>query len=630
VADPGVDPDQLAARIGKAVPGALTYTGNARADAEFLDVDQARAFLIEISGAFGGTMLMIVALVVAGTLGLAIQQRRREFALLRAIAATPWQIHRLIGAEIILVSSVAAVLGALPGFALSFLLRATFVGAGALPSDFRFVVDPLPAVIAVVACVLAARLAGLIVARRAARISPVEALGEAAVEPKRLGRVRITIGWLLVAIGLGAALVVPMTVSGTAAMAGAASSALLLVIAIALLGPRLLAGTVGLLRGLGMGRGGAGFLAAANTIANARRVSTATTPLILGVALAGVQIFTVTTTTAAAQRQADAGVLATRVVTAAPGVAPSIADALRTVPGVSAVTPVARTQVLVSYRAMGDPALDSYSAQGVTPDQLGSVLNLDVRQGDMTALTGNTVALSQFAANTFGTKLGGTVRMHLGDGTPITPRVVAIYGSGLGFGDVTLPNDVVLAHTTNRLDTALLVGVVPHADLTAVDTALHTTLRRYPGVEIADRAVFTAAQDKALAGQSTVTLILNLVLLAYIAIAVVNTLVLATAARAGEFALLRLVGTTRRQVRAMMRGEARVVIVAAVGLGTLTALAPLIGMSFELTGSPLPSISPWAYLAIVAVAAALGWFSITIPTRLAMRSEPITAIGTRE
>jgi putative ABC transport system permease protein len=630
LAAPGVAADQLAQRIGQAVPGVVTYTGNARADAEFLDVGQARSFLTAISSAFGGTMTLIVLLVVAGTLGLAIQQRRREFALLRAIAATPRQIHRLIGAETILVSVVAAVLGALPGFGLSVLMRDVFVAAGTLPPDFQFVIDPLPAVVAVAACVVAARLAGLIVARRAARISPVEALGEAAVEPKRVGRTRILVGWVLAAVGLAAAVVLPTVVAGTAAVAGAASSALLLVIAVALLGPRLLAGTVGLLGHLGLGRRCAGFLAGANTLANARRVTSATTPLIMGVALAAVQIFTMTTTTAAAQRQADTGVLADRVVTASDGLAPTIAGALRGVPGVAMVAPVARTQVLVSYREMGDPAVDTFAAQGIAPDQLGRVMNLDVRQGDIAGLTGNTVALSQFAASTFGVGVGGTVTMHLGDGTPVNPRVVAVYGSGLGFGDVTLPNDVVLDHTTDRLDTALLVGLAPHADLNAVDGGLRAAIRSYPGVQVADRAVFTAAQDRALAGQTTVNLVLNLVVLAYIAIAVVNTLVLATAARVREFALLRLVGATGRQVRGMMRGEAGIVIVTAVGLGTLTALPPLVGVSLTLTHNPLPTINPLAYLGIVAVAVALGWFSVTIPTRLAMRPKPVDAIGTRE
>jgi putative ABC transport system permease protein len=626
LADPGVSADVLAARIADAVPGLRTYTGNDRADAEFLDVGQARSFLIEMSSAFGGTMLMIVVLVVAGTLGLAIQQRRREFALLRAIAATPRQVHRLIGTEILLLGATAAALGALPGYGLAYLLRGLLADTGTIPADFRFAIDPVPGLIAVVACVVSSEVAGLIVSRRAARISPVAALGEAAVEPARLSRVRLAIGWLLVPLGVGAAIAVPLTVAGQAATAGAASSALLLVIAMGLLGPRLLTGTAALFGRLGMGRAAGGFLAGVNTMANARRVSSATTPLIMGVALAAVQIFTLTTTTAAAQHQADTGLVADRVLTGGvDGIAPSVADAVRAVPGVAVVTEVVRTQVVLSYRALGDPEVDSYSAQGVTPGRLASVMNLDVRQGDIDGLTGDTVALSQFAASTVGVGVGGRVTMHLGDGTPIRPRVVAIYANGLGFGDVTLPHDVVIGHTTNRTDTTVLIGLRPHAspDLGAV-------LRSYPTVAVADRESFTAAQNTALAGQSTVNLVLNLAILAYIAIAVVNTLVLATAARVREFALLRLVGATRRQVRAMMRGEARIVVAAAVVLGSLTALPPLVGVSIGLTRSPLPTISPLAYVAIVATAIGLGWLSITLATRVAMRPRPIDAMGIRE
>jgi putative ABC transport system permease protein len=626
LADPGVSAGQLADRIGAAVPGLVTYTGNDRADAEFLDLGQARSFLIQMSSAFGGTMLLIVVLVVAGTLGLAIQQRRREFALLRAIAATPRQIHRLIGAEILLLATSAAVLGSLPGYGLAYLVRDLLASTGTIPADFRFAIDPLPALVAVVLCVVASRVAGLIVARRAARISPVEALGEAAVEPPRLGRVRLTIGWLLVGVGVGAAIAVPLTTAGEAATAGAASSALLLVIAMALLGPRLLTGTAAVFARLGFGRTAGGFLAGANTMANARRVGSATTPLIMGVALAAVQIFTVTTTTAAAQRQADTGLVADQVLTAGPnGIAPSIADAVRAVPGVAVVTEVARTQVLVSYQSMGEPAVGSYAAQGVTPDGLGTVMNLGVRQGDIAGLTGNTVALSQFAASTFGVGVGGTVAVHLGDGTPIHPRVVAVYGNGLGFGDITLPHDVVVDHTTTHTDSTVLIGLRPHAE-----PDLGSVLRAYPTVVVADRTSFTVAQNAALAGQSTVNLILNLAILAYIAIAVVNTLVLATAARVREFALLRLVGASRRQVRAMMRGEARIVVAAAVVLGSLIAVPPLVGISLGLTRTPLPTVSPVAYLGIVAAAVVLGWASITITTRFAMSHKPIDAIGTRE
>ena len=105
-------------------------------------------------------------------------------------------------------------------------------------------------------------------------------------------------------------------------------------------------------------------------------------------------------------------------------------------------------------------------------------------------------------------------------------------------------------------------------------------------------------------------LLLNLALLAFVSIAVVNVLVLATAARAREFALLRPVGAGTRQVSAMMHGEAAIVVLTSVVFGTLAAVPPLVGISLSLTGDALPSVPPLAYLGVVAVAVVLGWCSI--------------------
>jgi putative ABC transport system permease protein len=632
LADAGTDPDELAQRITAAVPGVVTYVGDGRADAEFMDVGSTRSFLTELAGSFGGSMAIVVIFVVASTLGLSLQQRRRELALLRAVGATPKQVRRMIGAETLVVSIAAAVLGILPAIAVSSLLLDAFTALGMIPADLKPSAGPLPMLLGPALCVVAARFAASIAARRSGKVSPVAALGEAAVEPRELGWLRLGFGVLLVPVSLGVAILVPLRIPGEAAVAAAAGSALLLVIAVALLGPRLLSGAVAVFGRLLGGAGTAsGFLAKANARANSRRLSSATTPLIMGVTMAAVQIFTMTTLLAAAQEQARTSVVADYVLAGTTsGVSTEVADAAGAVPGVAAVTPVARTQTLVSYLEAGDPKIDPFSAQGVRPEKLADTMDLDIREGSIGDLKGDTVALSRIAAGTIGAGLGATVDMHLGDGTAVKPRVVAIYGNGLGFGDLTLPYDVVVAHLTDRLAQDVLVRAAPGADVKAVGTALRTALARYPTVEVADRASFAAAEDQDQENDSTVNLLLNALLLGYIAIAVVNTLVMATAARSREFALLRLVGASRAQVRAMMRGEARIVVVLSVLIGSLAAIPPLVGVSLGATESPVPSVSLPAYAGIVAVAALLGWGSIVLPARAAMRARPIDAIGIRE
>jgi putative ABC transport system permease protein len=346
----------------------------------------------------------------------------------------------------------------------------------------------------------------------------------------------------------------------------------------------------------------------------------------MGITLAAGQLFSGTTASAAARDQAADGLRADYVVTStSAGVSPELAGLLRDVPGVSAVTPVVRTRTLAPVASGDSQQIRTYAAQGVIADRLAETMDLAVLAGDVARVRGNTVALSRIAAGTLGAALGDTVDLRLGDGTPIRPTVVALYERGLGLGDVTLPHDLVLEHTTERLDFAVLIA----ADAGSGD-ALRDAVRHLPTVRVDDRESFVAAQREAAAGESAVGLILNAVLLGYLAIAVVNTLVMATAARFREFALLRLVGATRRQVLAMMRSETRIVVVAAVLIGTLAAIPSLVGTSLGLTRTPLPSIPPHIYLGIVAVAALLGWAAIMTSTRIAMRPQPVDAIGARE
>ncbi|WP_282692103.1 ABC transporter permease [Streptomyces sp. CC208A] len=621
LAAPGTDPGELAERIEKAVPGVVTYTGDDRSDAETLDVGQMRAFVIEVASAFGATMILLVIIVVAGTLALSVQQRRRELALLRAVGATPRQVLRMIGGEAVLVGGIGAVLGAVPGVLLALLLHTVFTAAGALPPGFSLVITVLPVLFALLVCVLAARIGGWLAARRAAKVSPVEALGDVAVEPRKLGWFRLSLGVLLVPAGLAVAVVLPIVLPGEAAIEGAASSALILVIAVGLLGPKLFGGIAAL---LGRRPGGVTrFLAIANSRARARRLSAATTPLIMGVTMASAQLFSGTTLAATAQDQAAAGVIADHVVTSVgAGISPGLAGELRDVPGVRTVGPVVRTSAILTWPDDGDGIQYRIStAQGVDPAAVPDTLDLGLLRGDLNRLTGSTVALSRLVAGTVGVDVGGSVDVHLGDGTVEKATVVAVYENGLGFGDVTLPHDVVIAHTTDHLDQWLMVNTDREAELSAA-------LKAYPTLRLRDAEALTAAPTDD--GGGGISLVLNAVLLGYLAIAVVNTLVMATISRRREFALLRLVGTRTDQVRSMMRREAGIVVLSAVVVGTLAALPSLIGMSYAIRESVFPSIPPLMYLGIVGAAAAIAWPAVMLPARLALRPPAVEAIARAE
>lgn len=621
----GVAPSDLADEIRAQVPNAVTYTGYERGAVEFLDAGAARGTLVAIGSSFAGTAILIALFVVASTLSLSIQRRRRDFALMRAIGSTPLQIHRLIAQEVLLVAGAGALAGVIPGFLLAFAMRFGFAQAGVIPQDFALTVGPIPALIAVVVMVVASQLAAAVAARRPARINPIEALQEASTTPSRVGRGRTITGVILGTIGLLAS-AIPLFVPGTIAVAGPVAAALFLIVAVGLLGPRLVRAAIAVFGGpLRHVKSPSAFLAAANARSNSRRLAAAIVPLALGIGLGLVQVGTQSIVAAEAATQSHAGVTADLMVTGgASGISDYAVTSIAQTPGVSAANPVALSQVIYSFVQLGDPTSEQYSIQGIDPAATATTMDLGVVAGTLDSLAGaHTVALSSDAALAAGVSVGDTVSGHLGDGTEVTSTVVAIYTRGLGFGDVTMTNPALLAHTTTGLSDYVLVGTQP-GQLAQVQEALDAA-----GFTVADRTELRAAGDSARSANSLVNVIALAVILGYIAIAVVNTLVMATGERRREFALMQLVGSTRRQVRSMMRTESLMVVVLAAGLGVLVAGPPLIGISFGISGQLLPNISLMESAAIVGALGIIGLISLAVATRAAMRSAPITEIGSR-
>src|SRR3954463_10363017 len=166
LAGPGFD----AARLRAAAGGAKVFTGSARGNAEYPELRTARTTLIAVTASFGGLALFIALFVVASTMGLSIQQREREIALLRAVAATPGQIRRMIAWEAAIVGLVGSAAGIWPGVVLGRALAHGLVDHGIAPPDMTVTAGGLPIAAAVGGGVVAALLAVLGAARRAARV----------------------------------------------------------------------------------------------------------------------------------------------------------------------------------------------------------------------------------------------------------------------------------------------------------------------------------------------------------------------------------------------------------------------------------------------------------------------------
>ncbi|MCX5611831.1 FtsX-like permease family protein [Streptomyces sp. NBC_00047] len=616
---PGTDPGELAGRVEQALKGttaatAQVGTGDERGPVEFLDAAGARTKLVSMGGAMGGTSLLVAILVVVGTFALSVQQRHRELALLRAIAATPRQLRRMIGREALLVGLAAGVTGAFAGLPLAAWLYGRFIDSGVVPPVLERTAGIFPMFAAVAASLLGAWAAARITGRRIARIRPAEALAEAALEPRRPAWIRTVLGMLLLAGGAVLVVVLASLRTEPASTPVTFLAVVVLAGAVSLLGPLLVRGATALLAGPLRLAGAGGHLATANLRGNSTRMASAVTPLALLVGMTSTVLFITPTLGDAARAQARDGVKAGWVLAAqGPGVSGEAAERIRRTPGVTAATEIVQSTVRVG--------LAKYDAQGVTPTGLTRTWDPAVTAGSLDGFgegTG-TAAVSELAADQLGLKPGSALRLTLGDGTPVTLTVSAVYARGLGFGDLTLPHALVAAHVDNPLAAGVLVAAEPGTGREQLAAAV----RAHPGVAVLSARDADEVRAERQAAGAEINLLAMGLVLAFTAIAVMNTLAMSTAERVREFAMLRLAGAKRRQVLRMLRAEALAVVLIGAVLGSGIALAVLTAFSVGMTGAAAPAVLPVAYAVVVGVAGLLALAATALPGRVALRVPPV-------
>ncbi|MFD7297966.1 FtsX-like permease family protein [Streptomyces sp. NPDC059897] len=608
LAKDGADTGALAVAVDKALAGsgAQVLTGDDRGEVEDHGLAYAKEMLTALGGSFGGIATLVAVFTAAGTVALSVGQRTREFALLRAVGATPRQIRRAVAAEALLVAPLAGVLGCLPGIGLAHWWFGQLQDRGAVPQAVELHVSWIPLAAAVGTGLLTALGAGWIAGRRPARIKPGQALAEASVERLRPGAIRTVLG--LAALGGGSALAgVAATTGGADAANASLGVVMLFMLAVALLGPlvaRLCAAIFGLLL---RGGGASASLAAANSRTNSRRLASAITPIVLAMAFASTLVFMHTSESRVSADQLRAGLTADHVVTNPAGLPAGAADRAARAPGVDAAVSLLHTQVLVPVDSGGETSLQATATQGISGSgaELAKVQDLDVRGGSLDRVGSGRIAIDRTLATAAKVKVGDRLPLHLPDGTKARPEVAAVYGRGLGLPAVTMDRASLAGHVTSGFDGTLLVRGGDAGPLTALGQVTDTS----------GYAVARSVDDELGAWSNYM---MAAVLGGFAAVAAVNTLVMTVLDRRRELTVLRLVGSTRRQVLRMLRWESLLVSAAGVALGTTIAMITLTPMMRGLTGES-PYIPPLLYGMFAGGAVCLGLLAVTLPARAALR-----------
>jgi putative ABC transport system permease protein len=625
LAGPGFDVSRVrAATSGADAGGAVVLSGAARGEAEYPELRQARTTLIPVTAAFAGLAIFIAMFVVAGTLGLTIQQREREIALLRAVAATPGQIRRMIAWEAILVAIVGSAAGIWPGAVLGQALGHALVRHGIAPDNVSVHTDWMPAAAAVIGGLATALLAVLAAGRRAARVAPTIALSDAAVEPPLLGPGRVIGGLLALAGAIPLFTVSTTTSTPETAAATSELTAICLVVAVGFLGPivaraaaRLLAPPLAAIAPVG------GFLASANLGTATRRFSSAITPLVLTVAMSCTLLFSTTTIDHATAQQRYAALTGSLAVTSSgPGLPAAALAAVRATPDVHSAVALTPTTLGPSLGASDDVM----SAQILSGGD-GGGLDVGVTAGSMATLHGQAIALSRQRAQSAHAHVGDRVAIMLGDGTRTHATVAAIYRRDLAFGGALLAPELAAGHRTSPLLSEILVQSGRPA---AAARRLRALAAQYPGLRVSDRASLATASDADREMNRWLGPLFVAMIFAFTSVAVVNTLAMIALRRGRELALLRLVGGTRRQVRSMARWEAALIITVGLGGGLAIAATALLPLSHALTGGLRPYVPVRPLVTILGVSALLALMALALPTRRALRLRPVEMIGVRE
>lgn len=636
VADAGQSAKSVETAVAASLndPSLRYLTGKEIAKADPTSDQEAFEEVAAILGTMAGFSGFVSIFVLAGTFAFSILQRNREIGLLRSIGMTPWQIRRMIAGEAMLLALAGSLLAIPIGIGIAELIAVAMSHFDLAPAGFHPSINIWSFLIAVGSSIGISQLAVFGAARRASKIGPIEALRESSAPSRLIGFWRAAIG-LCFAVGGFLLLGVSSGMSIDAQVASSLGIAALLLIAASRLGPLLVLPFTALLgRLLARLMKTPGDLARLNSRHAAHRVSSVTSPLTLATGFACLMFFLVATMQTATIAQSNERTTADYVIVASsPGLPVTLADQIAEIPGVEAVSPVIRdTGTLIKHHDGWDEYAE-YSLAGVDPETIGQVMALDVTNGTLADFSENTMVMSRMGAEMDGggATLGKTYDVALPDGARVPLTLVAIYDNSLGMDDMLIPADLAAAHATLPLAQEIYVTLEPGADVTAVQSDLAALSATIPTMQVMTSGDYVAGiKQSAVDGAWAIYLIVGVSVL-FAAIAVINTMTMSTSERVREFALLRLIGGTTRQVKLMVLGESLIVLAMGltigIGIGVLCMVPISQGLMGNLSALTLPSVQ---LISIILVSTLIVLAAHLLPARYALNANPIENVGLKQ
>jgi putative ABC transport system permease protein len=632
-AKPGVSPQELKTQLASTLgPSVDVRTGQEQAAKESQDIRDNLGFLKTFLLAFAFIALFVGAFLIFNTFSITVAQRMREFALLRTLGASRRQIWRAVVGEGLLLGLVGGVAGFLLGIGTAALLRALFKAFGAdLPSK-GVVIETRTVIVTVLVGVVVSLVASIAPALRAMRVPPVEALREGAVpvERGRGRRMAIAAGVVLVlGVGLMCVGLFGSLKSDSAAITFMGGGAALTFLGVALLSPRLvrpLANVIG--RPIERATGITGQLARENSVRQPGRTAVTSAALMIGVALVTFASIFAAGAKATINGAIDKNLKSAWVIQNTDGFSPFSPEVLRTVDRVDGVSSVSGVR-FSEARVAGVSGNQSVSS--IDPRTFLDNYKLDMKEGGEAAVRGlgpTQVLVKDGYADSNDTKVGDTLQITTPIGKRIAPKVAGIVDDKGGLlANLTVTTAVAQTQFGEPKDAFGLVGAEPGADQAAVKKQIASVLKRdYPEAEVLTNQEFKddiAGQVNQLLGLIYALLALAIIVSLF---GIVNTLVLSISERTRELGMLRAIGTSRKQVKRVIRWEA--VITALIGgvLGVIMGVVLAVLFTRPLDDFTLSIPVPSLFLVLI-LAGLAGVGAAVLPARRAAKLDVLEALA---
>jgi putative ABC transport system permease protein len=638
-AAPGISQPQLMSRLQAAIrtPGVQVVSGQAVVAEGQQSIHQALSFVGVFLLVFAFVALFTGSFVIFNTFSIVVAQRLRELALLRAIGASRRQVMASVLGESVIIGVLASAAGLGAGIALAVVLKAGLAALGFDLPATGLVVSPRTVLVSLAAGVVVTVVSAVSPARRAARIPPVAALQDVAAEPRQPSVMRAVRGAILVAGGaaaLGDGLAGPeLAGPGLAGVAGnrvtlVGAGAVAVFTGIAILGPF---GARGISRLLGTPlamRGTTGKLGRQNAMRNPARTAVTAAALMVGVTLVSLTAIIASSVKASVSTIIDSAVRADFVVSSgtalggSSGFSPRLERSLAALWQVSATAGVRSGVAKIYGKVTPVVATD--------PVQAAPLFNLGVTRGRLADMTSAGIAVSTQVAASQHLTIGSPVTVTFASTGSKAYTVQVIYSVRDLAGDYILTLAAATANFPQALDLDVFVKLAPGVSAKAGHQAIGQVLAAYPNATLMDQVQYKARQTRQV--NQMLNLVYGLLALAVIIalIGIANTLALSVYERTRELGVLRAVGTTRRQLRAIVRAESLIISL----FGALEGL--LLGMVFGWaivavlrSRGVTHLVFPVRQLLIMAVLAGLaGVVAAIAPSRRAARLDILRAVTT--